>query len=63
MKGSSSITESFDVSRGLYQGEGLSPLLFSMYVNDLKSHLFNDDCSWIDLELLNLVLVMLQMTQ
>ena len=56
MKCASSITKTFDVSIGLYQGEELSPLIFSNYVNDLESYFFNDDCSTIDLELLNLLM-------
>jgi len=52
VKGSSHITDIFDISKGL------SPLLFSLYVNDLESYFSRDDCLPVDLDLLNLFLIM-----
>jgi hypothetical protein len=47
----------FDVTAGLLQGEALSQFLFSMYVNDFEDYLFNENCTSIDLAVLNLFLL------
>ena len=40
------------------QGEVLSPILFSLYVNDLESAFLASDCAGYNLDLLNLYLLM-----
>mgnify|MGYP000097280042 CR=1 FL=1 len=37
------LSDSFDVTVGLKQGEPLSPILFILFINDIAKHLnFND---------------------
>ena len=43
---------------GLFRGEVLSPILFSMYVNDCEMQLLSDNCPYIEIQMLNLVLIM-----
>ena len=43
---------------GLMQGETLSPLLFSLYVNDFEESFISDNCPSIDLQMLNLFVLM-----
>ena len=39
VRGSSSVTKSFECTLGVRQGESLSPFLFAMFVNDIEEHL------------------------
>jgi hypothetical protein len=43
---------------GLMQGESLSPLLYSFYVNDMEIELINSGCQTYELKSLNLFLLM-----
>lgn len=52
------ISEIFEYKKGVIQGESLSPLLFSLYINDLESHLMNNGCSSVEIEDINLFLFM-----
>ena len=58
VKYNGTLSESFKLSIGLMQGEALSPILFSLYVNDLESAYTNSSCDSYTLEYLNLFLLM-----
>ena len=58
VKLSGQVSELFDIFVGLLQGEALSPLLFSIFVNDLENHLINTGCDSVDLAMINLFLLM-----
>ena len=45
-------------SVGLIQGESLSPLLYSLYVNDMEVELIKQNCKSHELRMLNLYLLM-----
>ena len=40
----SSITEMFSCNKGIRQGDGLSPVLFSLFMNDLSQYFRDDHC-------------------
>jgi len=48
----------FICKNGLFQGEVLSPILFSMYVNDCEMQLISDNCPYINIQMLNIFLIM-----
>ena len=48
----------FMCKNGVFQGEVLSPILFSMYVNDCESHFLSDHCPHVAIQMLNLFLIM-----
>lgn len=48
----------FDLHVGLLQGESLSPMLYSLFVNDMESEFINSDCQSYPLQLLNLFMLM-----
>ena len=58
VKYNNEISDFFNCKNGLLQGEVLSPILFSMYVNDCEMHLLADDCPSVVIHTLNLFLVM-----
>ena len=43
---------------GLFQGEVLSPILYSLYVNDCEMHFLQENCPSIEIEMINLFLLM-----
>ena len=43
-------SEFFVSTRGVRQGENLSPLLFSLFVNDIESEFLKRGCSYINLD-------------
>ena len=44
----------FDLHVGLLQGESLSPILFSLFINDIESELINSNWQSYQLQLINL---------
>ena len=46
----------FDVQNGLMQGEGLSPFLFSLYINDFENYLIEHALENVELKELSLFL-------
>ena len=48
------LTEYFRTEFGLLQGEVMSPILYSMYVNDFKMHLLSENCPSIDIQFINI---------
>ena len=48
----------FECSLGLMQGVSLSPLLCSLYVNDMEVELIKQNCKCHELRMLNLYLLM-----
>ena len=44
----------FICKNSLFQGEVLSPILFSMYLNDRPMQLLSDNCPNIEIQMLNL---------
>jgi hypothetical protein len=52
------ISKLFDVDSGLIQGEALSPLMYSLYVNDFELFLSENNCNGLELGSLNLYLLM-----
>jgi hypothetical protein len=47
-----------ECSVGLMQGESLSPLLYSLYINDMEVELIKQNCKSHELRMLNLYLLM-----
>ena len=41
----------FSCEKGVRQVENLSPLLFSIYLNDAETYLFNDDCKGVNFKI------------
>ena len=52
------ISEFFNVPKGLMQGEGLSPFLFSLYINDFENYMLYNNCESVELRDLSLFLIM-----
>ena len=47
--GQNSISEEFPCNKGIRQGDGLSPTLFSIFMNDLPKYLKDTNCSGVHL--------------
>ena len=58
VRGPKSITDSFECTLGIRQDESLSPLLFSMYVNDLEDFLRNNGSTGIDIGFMKLFVLL-----
>ena len=54
----SELSDFFSCSQGLMQGEGLSPFLYSMYVNDFENELINTSCEALFLRDISLFLLL-----
>ena len=52
------LSDCFMCKNGVFQGEVLSSILFSMYVNDCESHFLSDHCPHVAIQMLNLFLIM-----
>ena len=52
------LSDYFPIKIGLFQGEVLSPLLYSLYVNDCEIHFIREKCPSIEINLINLFLLM-----
>ena len=45
------LSEAFECHLGVFQGDLLSPLIFSLYVNDLEDYMVLNGCTGIDIGL------------
>lgn len=52
------LSDPFEISRGVLQGEVLSPLLFSLYINDMQSYFDNHNAPVVNADHLNERLVL-----
>ena len=52
------LTEYFSAFSGLLQGEVMSPILYSMYVNDFEMHFIEENSPSLHLQLINLFILM-----
>ena len=53
-----SYSELFDISLGVKQGEPLSPLLFILFVNDVKDNIDFDNLADSDINLLSIFMIL-----
>ena len=58
VRGSSSVTKSFDCTPGVRQGEILSLFLFAMFVNDIEEQLRRTGSNGIDLGIVKLFILL-----
>ncbi|KAK3089979.1 hypothetical protein FSP39_008169 [Pinctada imbricata] len=52
------LSEYFTTTSGLLQGEVMSPILYSMYVNDFEMHYIEENCPDIEIQMINLFILM-----
>jgi hypothetical protein len=52
------MSDYFSLQTGLMQGEALSPMLFSLFINDLEKEMLKSGCESILLQNLNLFLLL-----
>ena len=52
------LSDYFSNKIGLFQGEVLSPILYSLYVNDCEMHFLKHHCPYIELQLMTFFLLM-----
>ena len=52
------LSQYFRNSVGLFQGEVLSPILYSLYVNDCEMHFIRSNCPSVELNMINIFLLM-----
>ena len=58
IKHDGNLSNHFSSNSGLLQGEIMSPILYSLYVNDFEMSFIKDGCQSIDIQLINLFLLM-----
>ena len=58
IKHDGNLSNYFSSNSGLLQGEIMSPILYSLYVNDFEMSFIKDGCQSIDIQLINLFLLM-----
>ena len=58
VKYNGSLSQYFPSLSGLLQGEVMSPILYSLYVNDFEMSFIKDGCQSCDIQLLNLFILM-----
>ena len=52
------LSEYYENKIGLFQGEVLSPILYSLYVNDCEMHFLKNNCPFIEFEMICIFLLM-----
>ena len=58
VRGCNSYSDFFDCAVGLKQGEVISPMLFSLFIEDLELFLQNDQCSGLSLDEITFILML-----
>ena len=58
VKYSGFLSDYFPNKIGLFQGEVLSPILYSMYVNDCEIHYIRENCPHLEIGLISIFLLM-----
>lgn len=48
----------YDLHVGLMQGEALSPIMFSLFINDLENELTGSNCQSYQLQMINLFILL-----
>ena len=52
------LSDYFSINKGLLQGEVMSPILFSFYLNDFEITFINDNCKSVEIQDINLFLLL-----
>lgn len=58
IKHDGNLSNFFSSTSGLLQGEVMSPILYSLYVNDPEMSFIKDGCQAIDIQFINLFILM-----